>query len=96
MTSRLCLLFMSMALAVTLGLPVRAAMQTHGNVTAKCCGVCATMFDVDELSVPPIHGRADNDDGCIGALGNPAPAGTVAAGTNRPIGKDTPPVAVTN
>lgn len=38
----------------------------------------------------------DDDDGCIGALGNPAPAGTVAPPANGLFGNGAPPVAVTN
>lgn len=38
----------------------------------------------------------DDDDGCIGALGNPAPAGTVAPPVNGLFGNGAPPVAVTN
>lgn len=38
----------------------------------------------------------DGDDGCIGALRNPAPAGTVAPPTNGLFGNGAPPVAVTN
>ena len=38
----------------------------------------------------------DEDDGCIGALGNPAPAGTVAPPANGLFGNGAPPVAVTN
>lgn len=38
----------------------------------------------------------DDDDGCIGALGNPAPAGTVAPPANGLFGNSVPPVAVTN
>lgn len=37
-----------------------------------------------------------DDDGCIGALGNPAPAGTVAPPANGLFGNGAPPVAVTN
>ena len=38
----------------------------------------------------------DDDDACIGALGNPAPAGTVAPPANGLFGNGAPPVAVTN
>ena len=38
----------------------------------------------------------DDHDGCIGALGNPAPAGTVAPPANGLFGNGAPPVAVTN
>lgn len=38
----------------------------------------------------------DDDDGCTGALGNPAPAGTVAPPANGLFGTGAPPVAVTN
>ena len=38
----------------------------------------------------------DDDDSCIGALGNPAPAGTVAPPANGLFGNGAPPVAVTN
>ena len=38
----------------------------------------------------------DDDDGCTGALGNPAPAGTVAPPANGLFGNGAPPVAVTN
>ena len=38
----------------------------------------------------------DDDDGCTGALGNPAPAGTVAPPASGLFGTGAPPVAVTN
>ena len=38
----------------------------------------------------------DDDDACTGALGNPAPAGTVAPPANGLFGNGAPPVAVTN
>ena len=38
----------------------------------------------------------DDDDACIGALGNPAPAGTVAPPANGLFSNGAPPVAVTN
>lgn len=38
----------------------------------------------------------DDDDACIGALGNPAAAGTVAPPANGLFGNGAPPVAVTN
>lgn len=38
----------------------------------------------------------DDDDACTGALGNPAPAGTVAPPANALFGNGAPPVAVTN
>jgi hypothetical protein len=37
-----------------------------------------------------------DDDGCIGAPGNPAPAGTVAPPANGLFGNGAPPVTVTN
>jgi len=38
----------------------------------------------------------DDDDACTGALGNPAPAGSVAPPANGLFGNGAPPVAVTN
>ena len=38
----------------------------------------------------------DDDDACTGALGKPAPAGTVAPPANGLFGNGAPPVAVTN
>jgi hypothetical protein len=38
----------------------------------------------------------DDDEACIGALGNPAPAGTVAPPANGLFGNGAPPAAVTN
>ena len=38
----------------------------------------------------------DDDDACAGALGNPAPAGTVAPPANGLFGNGAPPVVVTN
>ncbi len=46
------------------------------------------------------YGEGDDDDGeeddCVGSLGNPAPAGTVAPPANGLFGAGAPPVAVTN
>lgn len=38
----------------------------------------------------------DDEDACTGALGNPAPAGTVAPPANGLFGKGTPSVTLTN
>lgn len=52
--------------------------------------------DEDEDCDDDDDGDDDDDDGCIGALGNPAPAGTVAPPANGLFGNGAPPVAVTN
>ena len=97
MTSRLSLLFASTALAAALGLPALAAMQTQGSAQNACSGVCEAVFNADGQPVPLIRVSGDDDDdGCIGALGNPAPAGTVAPPANGLFGNGAPPVAVTN
>jgi hypothetical protein len=100
MTSRLSLLFASTALTVALALPALAAMQTQGNAQGACSGVCAAVLNSDDLSMPLIRVSGDDDDddddGCIGALGNPAPAGTGAPPANGLFGNGAPPVAVTN
>ena len=126
MTSRLSVFFASTALAVALGLPALAAMQTQGIAQSACSGVCEAVFNADGQPVPLIRVSGDDDDdddggwvrrghdddedcdddddddddddhdGCIGALGNPAPAGTVAPPANGLFGNGAPPVAVTN
>ena len=111
MTSRLSLLFASTALTVALGLPALAAMQVQGNAHDQCSGVCAAVLSADDQPLPLIRVSGDDDedcdddddddddddhDGCIGALGNPAPAGTVAPPANGLFGNGAPPVAVTN
>jgi len=62
MTSRLSLLCASTALTVALGLPALAALQTQGNVSARCSGVCAVVSGADDLSVPLIRVSGDGDD----------------------------------
>lgn len=62
MTSRLSLLFTSTALAVALGLPALAAMQTQGNAQGACSGVCATVPGTQDRPVPLIRASADDDD----------------------------------
>lgn len=62
MTSRLSLLFTSTALAVALGLPALAAMQTQGNAQGACSGVCATVPGARDRPVPLIRASADDDD----------------------------------
>ncbi|NTT85269.1 hypothetical protein [Tabrizicola fusiformis] len=110
MTSRFSVLFTSTALTVALGLPALAAIQTQGNAQGRCSGVCAAVFGADDLSVPLVRVSGededdedcdeeedeDDDDACTGALGAPAPAGTVAPPANGLFGNGAAPVAVTN
>ncbi|MFN4156558.1 MAG: hypothetical protein ACK4HF_18085 [Paracoccaceae bacterium] len=62
MTSRLSLLFASTALAVALGLPALAAMQTHSYAQGQCSDVCAAVFGANDLPVPLIRVSGDDDD----------------------------------
>ena len=62
MTPRFSLLFASTALAVALGLPALAAMQSQGNAPGQCSGVCAAVLSADDQPVPLIRVSGDDDD----------------------------------
>lgn len=101
MKTTLSLLAASTALALAVGLPARSATPALSGATDPTLPFVLASGDDDEGGQKSRAHDSESDDcdedgGCAGAKGNPAPAGSVPPPANGLFGTGAPPAAATN